>query len=379
MKKGTDTTPDSIQGACDDQRILSVDVLRGFDMFWLVGGAGLALAIGRLVGGSFSETLQTQFEHADWIGFRFLDLVFPLFVFVVGMSVVFSLTAVLEREGRAAAYRRIFRRAILLFLLGVFYSGGMSHEWSDIRWLGVLQRLALCYFFTGLLFCHLRTKGLIAVGVALLVGYWLFLGFVPAPGQDTVSWTKEIHWEGYLDGQFLPGRKHNGHWDPEGPLSTIPAVASCLLGLLAAQVLVSKSVSSKKKLLLFLAGGAAMVAIGFLWGLHFPVIKKIWTSSYVLVAGGYSLMLLGFFYLIVDVWKIRRWTAPFVWIGANPLTIYLARNIVDFNAVAGRFVGGSLAAWAGEDGAYLLQMAVSLALSLLLVRFLDRRKNFLRV
>ncbi len=368
-----------IHGVRNEDRILSVDVLRGFDMFWLVGGAGLALAIGRLVGGSLGEILQTQFEHADWIGFRFYDLIFPLFVFVVGMSVVFSLTAVLERDGKAAAYKRIFRRTILMLLLGVFYSGGMSHVWSDIRWLGVLQRLALCYFFTGLLFCHLRTRGLIAVCVTLLVGYWLFLAFVPVPGQSAVTWTKEIHWEGYIDSRFLPGHRHDGEWDPEGYLSTIPAVATCLLGLFSAQVLVSKSITARNKLLIFLGGGAAMVVLGFLWGLHFPVIKKIWTSSYVLVAGGYSAILLGIFYLIVDVWKIRWWTAPFVWIGANTLTIYLTRNILDFNALADRFVGGSLAAWAGEDGAYFLKMAMSLTLSLLFVRFLYKKKIFLRV
>jgi len=380
MEAQTETTGKSPHAVRFEDRILSVDVLRGFDMFWLVGGSGLAVAALKLCGGEVAEALSLQFKHVDWIGFRFNDLIFPLFVFIVGMSVVFSLGKVVERDGVAAAYKRIFRRAVLLFLLGVFYNGGMTQGWSEIRWMGVLQRLALCYLFTGILFCHLRTRWRIAVCAALLIGYWLWLAFLPVPGQQAVSWTKEIHWPGYIDDALLPGRRYfDGKWDPEGILSTIPAICTCLLGVFAAQVLVSKSTPAKNKLLFFIVGGAVLVAAGFVWGLQFPVIKKIWTSSYVLVAGGYSLVLLGFFYLLVDVWKIRWWTAPFVWIGANPLTIYLLRNVVEFNDLAKRLVGDSLGAVIGENMVHFLQMAVSLAFSLLIVRFLYRKKIFLRL
>ncbi|MDQ1256781.1 MAG: hypothetical protein QG656_1381 [Candidatus Hydrogenedentes bacterium] len=362
-----------------EDRIMCVDVLRGFDMFWLVGGAGLALGMFRVCGGKIAEALALQLEHVEWIGFRFYDLIFPLFVFVVGMSVVFSVGAVVERDGKAAAYKRILRRAVLMYLLGILYYGGMNQPWAEIRWMGVLQRLALCYLFTGILYCHLRTRGLVVVCAALLVGYWAWLAFIPVPGQDVVSWTKDIHWPGYIDEQFLPGRKHNGAWDPEGILSTFPAIASCLLGVFAAQILVSKAIPQNRKLILFLVGGAALAAAGYAWGLHFPVIKKIWTSSFVLVAGGYSAMLLGLFYLVVDVWKVRWWTAPFVWIGMNPLTIYMTRNFLDFNELAKRFIGGSLSGAVSEDAAYFLQVTASLALSLIFVRFLYRKKIFLRV
>jgi predicted acyltransferase len=380
MEAQTETTGKSAHAVRFEDRILSVDVLRGFDMFWLVGGSGLAMAALKLCGGEVAEALALQFKHVDWVGFRFYDLIFPLFVFIVGMSVVFSLGKVVERDGMAAAYKRILRRFVLLFLLGVFYYGGFSHDWPEIRWMGVLQRLALCYLFAGVLFCHLRTRWLVAVCAGLLIGYWVWLVFIPVPGQDAVSWAKDVHWPAYIDDALLPGRRYfDGKWDPEGILSTIPAVGTCLLGVFAAQVLISKSVSVKRKLLFFIAGGAVMVAAGYLWGLQFPIIKKIWTSSYVLVAGGYSMILLGIFYLIVDVCKIQWWTTPFVWIGANPLTIYLLRNMIEFNDLAKRLVGDSLGAVIGENMVHCLQMAVSLAFSLLIVRFLYRKKIFLRL
>ena len=361
------------------ERILSVDVLRGFDMFWLCGGTGFALALAKLFGGPLKEPLMKQFDHPEWFGFTFYDLIFPLFVFIVGMSVVFSLGSRLKQGGARAAYPRLIRRFILLFLLGVLYYGGMKNAWSDIRWLGVLQRLALCYLFTGILFCHLGPRSLAAVCAGILIGYWALLCFIPLPGAKAISWAVAENWACYLDNLLLPGRKYDGTWDPEGLLSTLPAVSTCLLGVFAALLLRNENVSPSRKLLWFIVGGLAMAAIGGLWGYQFPVIKKIWTSSYVLVTGGLSFALLGLFYLIVDIWKIQWWTAPFVWIGANPITIYLLRNVMNFNELADRFVGGSIAASVSEDTAYLLRMAVSLALSLLLLRFLYKRGIFLRV
>lgn len=369
------------------ERIVSVDVLRGFDMFWLVGGAGLFLAIFKLIGGPADELVKTQLGHVVWKGFRFYDLIFPLFVFVTGMSIVFSLGK-LRTESPAAAYKRLLRRAILLYLFGLIYYGGMSPHLlgdvsptiHDIRWLGVLQRIALCYLFAGILYLHLNLRGLIAVCVGILVGYWALLAFVPLPGHDSVSWeTPKDTWPVYLDTLLLPGRKAEGIWDPEGILSTLPAICTCLLGVFAALLLRAPNRSNALKFFAFVALGLALAGLGWAWNPYCPVIKKIWTSSYVCVAGGYSFLLLAFFFLIVDVWKLRFWIKPFLWIGMNPITIYMGRNLLDFNALADRFVGGSLADAVGADVHYLLQMILSLAFSLLLLRFLYHRKIFLRV
>lgn len=360
-------------------RMLSVDALRGFDMFWLVGGTGFALAIVRLFSDNVQGVLLPQLDHRAWEGCTFYDVIFPLFVFVSGMSVVFSLD---KRKGAGAplaTYRRILRRFVLLFLLGILYYGGLTDPWPNIRLLGVLQRIALCYLVAALLYYHFRPQTLVVVCIGILVGYWALLMFVPVPGSGVTGCSVDMNWARYIDEQFLPGERHDGTWDNCGLLSTLPAIGTALLGVFAAIVLKSSRLSQKQKLLAFIAGGVAMTAVGWAWGFHLPVIKKIWTSSYVLVTGGYSFVLLGLFYLVVDVWGYQAWAKPFVWIGANPLTIYLARNFVDFNALANRFVGGSVKALVGQPIGYLLQTSVSLAFSMLLVWFLYRKRIFLRV
>ena len=364
-----------------DKRILSVDVLRGFDMFWLIGGTGLALAIVKLFGGGVQDLLVAQLDHAEWIGFTFYDLIFPLFEFVMGMSVVFSLKKILHTDGKAAAYRRLIRRFVLLFLLGIIYYGGLSNVWPDIRILGVLQRLALTYLFTGILYIHFELRGMVIISSLILIGYWILLSFVPVPDTGVISLTLQSNWAQYIDTLFLPGKKNGpgGIWDIVGILGTIPATVSCLLGVFAAMVLQSKKMVDKQRLICIIGGGAAMVVIGYLWGIQMPVIKKIWTPTYVLVAGGYSLLLLGIFYYLIDVKGYKKWTTLFVWIGVNPITIYMARNLIDFGGISKRIVGGDIALMVGEQWAYFLATTVSLGLSLILLRFLYHRKIFLKV
>lgn len=361
------------------QRWISVDALRGFDMLWIVGANGLVIALNKAGGDQgFLHACAQQLKHKAWAGFAFNDFIFPLFVFIVGISLVFSLGRIAAQEGQAKAHLRLVRRFVLLFLLGVFYSGGFTNLWPDIRLMGVLQRLALCYFFAGLLFLHFRWRGLIAAFLVLMIGYWALLTFVPAPDQSQVSFEPDKNIANYVDRQYLPGKLYDKTWDPEGILSTFPAIATCLLGAFSGMLIQNSSVSNSRKLLLFLVGGAAMVGLGFLWGLQFPVIKKIWTSSYVLVAGGYSCILLGVFYLIIDAWKFQLWARPFVWVGSNALVIYLARNIVDFDALAVRFAGGDIQQFFGVYG-HLVVNAVSLTLTLLLAWYLYRKQIFLRL
>jgi predicted acyltransferase len=361
------------------QRILSVDALRGFDMFWIVGGEGVVIAIIKLFGVPAQKALLPQLDHAPWAGFTFYDLIFPLFVFLVGMSTVFSLGKLISTSGKKAAYQRLIRRFMLLFLMGIFYYGGLANKWPEIRLLGVLQRISLCYLSTGILFIHFRLRGLIITFVILLVSYWAFLTFIPVPGQSEISFAEGQNLTNYLDSQYLIGRKWDGKWDPEGLLSTLPAIATCLLGVFVALLLKNQSLAEKKKVYYLIGGGILSLILGYLWGLQFPIIKKIWTSSYVLVAGGYSCLSMGIFYLVIDIWKIQKWTLPFIWIGTNAITTYMARNILDFDGLAARFVGGDLQNALGQQWGLLLLAAVSLALTLLLIRFLYQRKIFLRV
>jgi predicted acyltransferase len=423
------------------QRLMSLDALRGFDMFWILGGDFVVTTAGKMSGGgeqawTLFGWLASQFRHKEWDGFAFYDLIFPLFVFISGVSVVFSLTKETQLHGRAGALQRVVRRAALLFVLGIFYSGGVSKEWPDIRLLGVLQRIALAYLGAGLVFCLVgaRMKALAGIIAGILVGYWALLNFVPirdialdkaklaelaeqrgdtrgaialksetnpsatrgsrawAKAEELFRQTKERttgqfgpghNLANHLDFKFLPGRKYDLFYDPEGILSTLPAVATCLLGVLAGVWLRREDFCDKWKVIYLLSAGAGALIVGFAWGMSFPVVKKIWTSSFVLVAGGYSALLLAVFYQIVDVWKRRDWCQPFVWIGANSITIYVANNLLQFRAVATRLVGGdvkkALDTNVADGAGNLLIALVGFTLIFAFVRFLHQRKIFLRL
>ncbi|MDD5657706.1 MAG: DUF5009 domain-containing protein [Elusimicrobia bacterium] len=360
------------------ERLLSLDVLRGFDMFWIVGAGSIVHALDAVGAGGWVRLLSNQLRHKDWAGFAFLDLVFPLFVFIVGVSLVFSLEKIVGREGRPAALKRVWTRSLTLFLLGVFYSGGLAGGLAGLRIMGVLQRIALCYLFCSLLVLSLKPRALAAVFVGLLAGYWALLTFVPVPGAGAGDFREGMNLANYVDKLWLPFSKYDGDHDPEGLLSTLPALASCLFGVFAGMLLRARDLSPQKKVHWLAGCGAAALALGLLWGLQFPVIKKIWTSSYVLVAGGWSCILLAAFYQVVDIWKVRAWTAPFVWIGVNPIAIYMACNVVDFQQLARRVLGGPIQGGLGPYGDLLIAGA-GLGLVLMLARFLHERKLYLRV
>jgi len=416
-------------------RLMSVDALRGFDMFWIIGADSLVYALNRMSHSRPTEFLAEQLDHADWEGFHFYDLIFPLFVFIVGASLVFSLTKAIERACRADALKRIFRRSVLLFVIALFYSGGFTNAWPDIRLMGVLNRIALAYFFAGLCFCFFKPRALVAICAGLLVGYWGLMTFVPirdiqltklnlarlaqeagepqtallfkdsanpSAVKDSPAWAAAQrmfyattnHVSGtfgpgfnladHLDFQYLPGRKYDTFFDPEGYLGTLPAIATCLLGVLAGLLLKSQSIPEQRKVVYLISAGVSGALLGWLWNLQFPVVKKIWTSSYVLVAGGYSAILLGVFYQIIEVWQKRSWCQPFVWMGMNSITIYLANNIIGgFRKLAARLAGGDVKMFLDEHLAKgagdMVISIVGLLLAFWFVHFLYRRKVFLRL
>jgi len=365
--------------------VLAIDALRGFDMFWIIGGEGLVFALRAAFPGKLTTLLATQMEHVAWEGLRFYDLIFPLFVFIVGVALVFSLGRILESHGRAAAFKRVLVRSLVLYILGVAYYGGLAKTVGDIRLLGVLQRIALCYLFAGLLFLLLRrekwTRTALALGIALavlLVAYWALMTFVRVPVWGAGDYAEGHNLANYLDSRYLPLFKWDGDHDPEGLLSTLPAIGTCLLGVLTGLLLRSQDMAAQRKVLWLAGAGLVSLALGYLWGLQFPVIKKIWTSSYVLAAGGWSALLLALFYQVIEIWHWRGWAMPFVWIGANAIMLYLLFSIVDFSDLARRFLGGPVSLLFGRY-ADLLVAAGVVALVLLLAGFLYRRRVFIRI
>lgn len=365
-------------------RLMSLDAFRGFIMFWIVGGEALAHALAKLDGVQ-SEVLDSvilQLEHVGWEGFRFYDLIFPSFVFIVGTSVAFSLGKLQASGSRSAAVRRVIWRGLLLWLIGIIYYGGISGGLEGVRLLGVLQRIGICYLVTGLLFIYLPVRGLVAAFLFLLGGYWALLSFVAVPGQEVVSFEEGRNITNWFDSKYLPFRKWSGTHDPEGILSTLPAIATCLLGVFAGLLLKNEGLTRGKKVLTLFGAGAIFVLVGNLWGGYHPVIKCLWTSSFVVLAGGWSLILLAFFYLMIDLVQLKKWAMPFVWIGMNPIAIYLLSTVLDFNHIAGRVLSGPIADWANGilPGLGALLVAVGgMFLIFWLCRTLYKRNVFFRI
>lgn len=386
-------------------RMTSLDALRGFDLFWISGADTLGHAALAFAGGAFTKAVAEQLEHCEWVGFHFYDLIFPLFVFIAGVSLVFSARKSVQKAGRAAAVRRLLSRGLLLYLVGVFYSGGLSDGLDGVRWLGVLNRIALASTAAGLLNLFLPVRGLIAATAAILLGYWGMMRSVPYPAfrlekgavaeamarsgetnlvrlyQSTTARTSGHFEPGYnlanhVDFQFLPGRLYDTYYDPEGILSTLPAVATCLLGVLAGHLLASAAGARRTGHLAVI--GLGCLAAGFLWSPAFPIVKKLWSSSFVLVAGGFSFLLLAAFHEIVDLRGWRRWCQPFLWIGSNAITIYLLASIMGYSKIAGRFLSPDIRASMGPWGEVVLALG-SLLVMFLFARALHRRGLFLRL
>jgi predicted acyltransferase len=339
-----DPASSEVATATLSDRVVSVDALRGFDMFWIIGADALVTSLHKIDAINklpVVETLVEQLEHVAWEGFHFYDLIFPLFVFLMGVSTVFSLDKIRDRHGSAAAYRRVVRRGLVLILLGIVYYGALQRDPNgpeQYRFVGVLQRIGVCYLCGGLLYLTFRLPGLIASIIVLLLGYWALLAFVPVPDIGAGVYDEGKNLTNYIDMHYLPGYKWDGKWDPEGLLSHLPAVASGLLGIFAGLIIARPQIKPYSKVGYLALLGLGCLGLGLVWAGHFsqiplpaklifPVIKKLWTSSYVLVAGGCSYLLLALFYLVIDIWKFGIWSRPFVWIGLNPITIYMLDNL----------------------------------------------------
>lgn len=384
-------------------RLMSLDALRGFDMFMIVGADSIVRALNRLVSQNPQSPvagpvkfLAEQLDHVAWQGLRFYDLIFPLFVFMTGTSLVYSLRRTIDLEGRNKAIRRVIVRGILLYLMGLYYYGFWAKGIENIRLLGVLQRIAICYLVTGLLFIFLRTRGLVIACALILVGYWAMMTYIPVPGVGAGNFEEGKNLANYVDQQFLPLRKHDKTHDPEGLLSTLPAVATCLFGVFAGLLMRSPRYSPLGKVGWLVLMGCLLALAGHLWGgdfaplfakykipdfvgsHSFPIIKKIWTSSYVLAAAGYSCLMLALFHFIIEVIGFRIWAWPFVWIGVNPLLIYMSDRLIDWEQLVRPIMGGPVEAALGSY-AQLVAFCTATLLVFLFARFLFLRRIFLRL
>jgi len=328
------------------QRLQSLDTLRGFDMFWITGGEQLVAALVAATGWGWLRGMEEQLTHPAWHGFHAYDLIFPLFIFMAGVSTPFSFDSRLAKGlSRSRLARKAIQRGLILVLLGVIYNNGLFRtDYETTRFASVLGRIGLAGMFAQLIYLY-SPKRLLYVWLAvILVGYWLFMAFYPVPGCGAGLFTMECNPASYFDTQFLPGRIYKKIHDPEGLMSTIPAIATGLLGIFAGQILRIKAndLSANRKVLTLAGIGLASIVLALLWNLFFPINKNLWTSSFVLLVGGLSFLLLSLFYYVIDVLDFRRWTFFFIVIGMNSIVIYMAHEFIDFEYTANALFGGLL-------------------------------------
>lgn len=294
-------------------RLLSIDIFRG-----------LTVALMIFVNGFDNKVQHPWFSHASWHGCTLADMIFPFFIFILGVSVAFSISK-LKQKGlkQSQLIYKTLKRTIFLFAIGLLINGFPNYfDLSHIRLLGVLQRIAICYLFTSILFILTSIRGQLMCIVLLLIGYWYLMTHFLVPGFEAGSLTYEGNVAGYLDKLVIPANWYLGHTDPEGLFSTMPAIASALFGnITGAWLLYSQNHRNCIRGLMF--AGFLSVLLGWSWGLIFPMNKQLWTSSYVLWTSGFALFSLSICYWLIDVKKWKHWFGPFEFLGISAMSAFV--------------------------------------------------------
>ncbi|HEU4479421.1 MAG TPA: DUF5009 domain-containing protein [Pyrinomonadaceae bacterium] len=367
------------------QRLLSLDVFRGLTI------AGMVLVNNP---GSWSH-IYWPLAHASWHGWTPTDLIFPFFLFIVGVAISLALGPRMEQLADTRnLYWKIIKRSLIIFALGLFLAGFPDFQFGTIRIMGVLQRIALCYLFAALIFLKTDLRKQILVTAALVVGYWLVMTLVPAPGFKMGDFGPEGNIASFIDRKIL-GRhiwSQGKIYDPEGLLSTIPALASTLLGVITGQLLRLQRKQYEKVSMILLAGLACLI-VGWIWNLFFPINKSLWTSSYVLFTGGLAMQFLALCYWLIDMKSYRRWAKPFIVFGVNAIALFVGSGLMakllglikvpraDGTRIAlkTRIYDRFFLSWAPPYSASLMFAIVFILLWLGLMWILYKRKIFIKI
>jgi predicted acyltransferase len=371
------------------ERLISLDALRGFDMFWIIGGGTLFEALAKYTHWPVLNWWAVQLTHVEWQGFRFEDLIFPMFLFIAGVSTPFSIRKRLQLgHTRKQIYIHAFVRLVVLILLGFLLANGgiQGFDFNKYRYTHVLMRIGIGWFFATVIYLNTGVRGQLLWFTGLLLGHWAMLVFVPVPGYGAGVMTPEGNFAGYVDRLLLPGQFFQWYFpgilDPEGLLGHITGVAMGLLGIMTGQFLLSdnEQLTGLRKGILLAVAGIVCLGIGLAWDMVLPIIKKIWTSSFVIFAGGWSLILLSVFYIVIDVWKFKKWSFFFVVIGSNSILIYACQSgVIDLRRTSNFFFKGFINLTADPSLRAVLAAFAYLLVSWLFLYFLYRRKIFFKV
>ena len=374
-----------IQTEKQTDRLASLDVLRGFDMFWIIGGGSLIVALSKALEWGWLKVVAEQMSHVRWEGFHFEDLIFPLFMFISGVAIPYSVTSKIEKGGsRSQLMRKAARRGLILVILGILYNGALQKGFTNMRIPSVLGQIGIAYFFAATIVIYTNSmKSRIIWLLGILLSIAVLQLWVPVPGAGAGLLDPVNGINAWLDRLLIPGRLHGTTFDPEGLLCSISAISVTLMGALAGGILRDGQPASARKASVLAVTGAALVGIALLLSTFYPIIKAAWTVPFNMLTAGISFMLLALFYLTIDV---KNWFKEGLWgigaykifffkvIGMNSITIYLACRIFDFRDAAAFFVGflePALGNW--------IIILGGIALEWMFLHFLYRKNVFLRV
>jgi predicted acyltransferase len=361
-------------------RLFSLDALRGFDMFWIMGGEEIFHTMAKATKSPFWEAIANQFTHPDWNGFHLYDLIFPLFLFMAGVSTPFSVGRELEKgKSKKQLMLRVIKRALILVLLGLVVNNGLNiMPISEIRFASVLGRIGIAYMFANIIYLYSSERMQMVWFWVFIIGYWLLLKFTSAPGFPHGDLTMQGNFASYMDRIILPGKLYLGIHDPEGLFSTIPAISTGLLGIITGTILKKTGLRQMKKVAILGITGVIFLVIAQIWNLDFPINKNLWSSSFVMQVGGLSLLLMAFFYYIIDVLGYQKWSFYFRVIGMNSILIYVSGHFIKWGYTNNGFFG-----WIGQligDPFNAVAMAITFVMvKWLFLYYLYQKKTFLRV
>ncbi|HLB73641.1 MAG TPA: DUF5009 domain-containing protein [Sedimentisphaerales bacterium] len=369
-------------------RILSIDALRGFTMFWIVGGWYIFDGLHKALNNDTTAWISSQLEHVEWEGFVFEDLIMPMFLFIVGVVMPIAFQKRLDRgDTKARLYRHIILRSVILFVLGMVAQGNLLKlDPAKLKiYCNTLQAIAAGYLVSAIIILNMPIRWQVISTVLLLILFWALMMLVPFPGHFPDRLDQDANLAAFIDRVIL--RQFDDGLNYTWILSSMTFAATVMLGVMAGHVLRSDRNRGAKFVLLLFAG-IACLALGSLWagwffkigkfyiGL-FPIIKRLWTSSFVLFAGGLSFLLLALFYLIIDIFKFRKWAFPLIVIGANSIFIYMAVHIFSFNAISDPFVTG-LDQFVGPWNEFTHALA-AFAVVWLVLWYMYRKKTFIKI
>ena len=364
------------------KRLYSLDALRGADMLMISGGGSFLYLMHNKTGYNWLNTIAFNMEHSAWLEpLTFFDFIFPLFLFISGISLSFSINSQLKKGAlNNDLYKKAFKRMIVLMILGLIYKNSPINIFdpAHIRYSSVLGRIGMATFFTTVLYLNFSwLKRLYWVG-GILLAYYAAMFLIPVPGYGAGNMSMEGNLAGWIDRTIMPGRLINGVYDENALATSLSAFSLTILGAWAGDILRNVKTTPLFKIKLLTIIGVSLVGLGLIWGLHFPISKKLWSSSFIFVTAGVSFLAMALFYWLIDVKQYTKWAFFFRVIGLNSLVIYLAYHFINFRYTSHKLFSGFYS-FVGEEWVSVIDAFGAVILVWLFLYFLYRKKWFLKV